>query len=165
MSEATNSRRSAGAPASSPPPRGPSLPARPPAPTSRTPEDDAPASLTDEQLRSLRARLDERREQLLASIETRREQERDSTREVGDEMDEANTEGVSAMTSKLLERDMMELREIDRAIARMEEGTYGACEGTGEPIGYARLSLRPWARFSVAYQEELERAARSRGAS
>jgi DnaK suppressor protein len=55
------------------------------------------------------------------------------------------------------------LREIDRALAKMNEGEYGLCEGTGEPIGYSRLKLRPWARFSVAYQEELERAQRSRG--
>ncbi len=45
----------------------------------------------------------------------------------------------------------------------MTEGAYGACEGTGEPVGYSRLKLRPWARFSVEYQEELERAQRSRG--
>ena len=45
----------------------------------------------------------------------------------------------------------------------MSEGTYGLCEGTGEPIGYSRLKLRPWARYSVEYQEELERAERGRG--
>src|SRR5262249_45452329 len=80
-------------------------------------------------------------------------------REVGDEMDDANTEGASAMASKLLERDVHLLREIDRALAKMAEGTYGLCEGTDEPIGYSRLRLRPWTRYSVEYQEELERAA------
>jgi DnaK suppressor protein len=107
--------------------------------------------------------LEERRVQLIASIDERRGQERDTGREVGDEMDEASTEGVSSMTSKLLERDVQLLNEIDRALARMHEGTYGLCEGTGEPIGYSRLRLRPWARYSVGYQEELERAERGRG--
>ncbi len=78
-------------------------------------------------------------------------------------MDDANTEGATAMASKLLERDVHLLREIDRALAKMSEGTYGLCEGTGEPIGYSRLKLRPWARYSIEYQEELERAERSRG--
>jgi DnaK suppressor protein len=67
------------------------------------------------------------------------------------------------MTGKLLERDVRLLAEIDRALAKIREGAYGLCEGTGEPIGYARLRLQPWARYSVEYQEELEREARTRG--
>jgi DnaK suppressor protein len=126
---------------------------------------EGPAELTEAQVEGLRAKLEERRAQLLESIEARREQERDTGREVGDEMDEANTEGVTAMTSKLLERDVGLLREIERALAKIAEGTYGQCEGTGEPIGYARLELRPWARYSVAYQEEMERDERARGAA
>lgn len=136
-----------------------------PAPPKRaTPiDDDGPAELTSAELEELKQLLDDRRAQLRSGIESRRTQERDTGREVGDEMDEANTEGVSAMASKLLERDVYLLREIDRAIAKFAEGTYGNCEGTGEPIGYARLKHHPWARYGVAYQEEIERAQRARG--
>ena len=52
-------------------------------------------------------------------------------------------------------------REIDRALAKMTEESYGLCEGTGLPIGYARLKLYPWARFSAEHQEEVARAQRS----
>lgn len=121
------------------------------------------AELTRAQLDDLRAKLEQRRATLVASIDERRGQERETGREVGDEMDEATIEGASSMASKLLERDAQLLVEIDRALAKMREGTYGLCEGTGEPIGYARLSLRPWARYSVEYQEELERERRARG--
>jgi DnaK suppressor protein len=163
MSDAMNGRRRAPAP----PPASPSAPARPPlAPPPRRPtepDDDGPDALTAEQISELRGMLESRRAQLIASIDERREQERDTGREVGDEMDEANTEGVSAMTSKLLERDVNLMREIDRALAKIGEATYGLCEGTGEPIGYSRLKLRPWARYGVEYQEEIERAERSRG--
>jgi len=124
---------------------------------------DPAAELTEEQFADLRKRLEERRAELVASIESRQAQERDTGRDVGDEMDEANIEGVTAMTSKLLERDVHMLSEIDRALAKMANGVYGLCEGTEEPIGYARLRLRPWARYSVGYQEELERQERSRG--
>ena len=136
-----------------------------PAPPPRAPldEDDEAVELTDEQAAELRGLLEDRRAQILSTIDARREQERDTGREVGDEMDEANTEGVTAMTSKLLERDVALLREIDRALGKFEAGAYGRCEGTGDPIGYARLKLRPWARFSVEHQEEIERAERSRG--
>lgn len=126
-------------------------------------EEEAPPELTEAQIDELKRLLEAKRAQLFASIDQRRGQEREAGREVGDEMDEANTEGVSALTSKLLERDVGLLREIERALGKIAEGGYGACEGTGEPIGYARLLLCPWARFGVAHQEEIERAARNKG--
>lgn len=161
MSEAMNGRKRAGS-AAVPAARMPLAPPRR-SPGAAEPEEAESPGLTDEQVQELRTMLEERRVQLIASIDERRGQERDTGREVGDEMDEASTEGVSSMTSKLLERDVQLLNEIDRALARMHEGTYGLCEGTGEPIGYSRLRLRPWARYSVGYQEELERAERGRG--
>jgi DnaK suppressor protein len=170
MNDPTNGRkRAVGAPVVPSPlhpsATGPSEGPKPPPPPARRPPDEAdePEELTEAQLRELRGILEQRRAELVASIDGRRGEERDAGREVGDEMDEANTEGASAMASKLLERDVHLLREIDRALGKMSEGVYGACEGTGEPVGYSRLKLRPWARFSVEYQEELERAQRSRG--
>jgi DnaK suppressor protein len=156
MSEETNSRRRA--PLLARPP----VPVTPPRPQIAA-DDDGPSELTEAELAGLRTQLEERRAQLIGSIDARREADRDTGREVGDEMDEANTEGVTAMSSKLLERDFGLLREIERALAKITDGSYGRCEGTGEPIGHARLQLRPWARFSVAYQEEMEREVRSRG--
>lgn len=119
--------------------------------------------LTPEQLDELRRELEARRASLVAMIDERQHAERDVSREVGDEMDEANAEGATSLTSKLLERDVRVLAEIDHALAKMKEGTYGLCEGTGEPIGFRRLKLRPWARYSVAYQEQIEREERTGG--
>jgi DnaK suppressor protein len=120
--------------------------------------------LTAKQIEELRGMLEKRRAELATSIESRRGEDRDAGgRDVGDEMDDANTEGEAAMATQLLERDVGLLREIDRALAKIPAGEYGLCEGTGEPIGYSRLKLRPWARFSIEYQEELERAQKSRG--
>ena len=56
-----------------------------------------------------------------------------------------------------MDRDAKLLREVERALEKIKDGTFGYCEGTGEPIGYARLKLRPWTRYSVTYKEELER--------
>lgn len=119
--------------------------------------------LTAAQIEELRKSLEERRASLLANIERGREQERGNGRDVGDEMDEANIEEEAAVTSKLLERDVQLIAEIDRALGKIRDGSYGICEGTGEPIGHARLRLRPWARYSVEYQEELERRIRTGG--
>ncbi|AUX48939.1 molecular chaperone DnaK [Sorangium cellulosum] len=139
---------------------------KPPVRRSTPDEDDSDLpELTPEQLGELRQALEERRASLVALIDERQHAERDVSREVGDEMDEANAEGATSLTSKLLERDVRVLAEIDRALAKMKEGTYGMCEGTGEPIGYRRLRLRPWARYSVAYQEQIEREERTGGGS
>ena len=48
------------------------------------------------------------------------------------------------------------LREIDAALERIEEGTYGICEATHVPITIARLKAKPWARYCVQYTRKLE---------
>jgi RNA polymerase-binding protein DksA len=56
----------------------------------------------------------------------------------------------------LMDGERKLLTEIDRALLRIEEGTYGICEGTGEPIPKARLEAQPWARYCVEYARMLE---------
>lgn len=130
----------------------------------RVPLRAAPTGLTAGELDELRRDLEQRRAQLVEAVEVRRQEERHvgTSREVGDEMDEAANEGTASMASKLLERDMLMLVEIDHALTKFADGTYGTCEGTDEPISYERLRLRPWVRYSVAYQEQLEHEARRR---
>jgi DnaK suppressor protein len=49
------------------------------------------------------------------------------------------------------------LFEISEALHRIANGTYGICEGTGQPIGKARLKARPWARHCIEHARERER--------
>ena len=56
----------------------------------------------------------------------------------------------------LMDSERKLLREIDDALERIEEGTYGICEGTGKQIPKARLEAQPWARYSVEYAREME---------
>lgn len=48
------------------------------------------------------------------------------------------------------------LYEIDEALKRLEDGTYGVCELTGKPIAWARLEAIPWTRFSVEAERQIE---------
>ena len=57
----------------------------------------------------------------------------------------------------LREREIKRLREIDVALRKIDEGTYGYCEVTEEPIEMKRLEKMPWARLSLEAAEELER--------
>jgi len=81
----------------------------------------------------------------------------------GDEVDLATEDSEISLETRLMDRDTKLLREVERALEKSEEGIYGLCEGTDEPIGYARLKLRPWTRYSVTYKEELEREAKRMG--
>ena len=56
----------------------------------------------------------------------------------------------------LSDRDRARLHEIEAALARMTDGTYGPCEETGEPIPWARLQAEPTTQFTVEALEWLE---------
>jgi RNA polymerase-binding protein DksA len=59
-------------------------------------------------------------------------------------------------TLGLMEKDRNLLREINNALAKIQDGTYGLCEGTGLPISKPRLEAQPWARFSIEHARKLE---------
>jgi DnaK suppressor protein len=57
----------------------------------------------------------------------------------------------------LMDSERRLIVEIDDALSRIEDGTYGICEGTGQPIAKARLEAQPWARYSVEYAKMIEK--------
>jgi len=83
-----------------------------------------------------------------------------STDELIEDGDQAQTYLNQNLSFELRERDLRRLREIDAALAKIEDGTYGICEDTEEPIGKKRLEKMPWTRLSIqaAEQEERERS-------
>jgi DnaK suppressor protein len=60
-------------------------------------------------------------------------------------------------TLGLVEKDRNLLREINNALAKIQNGAFGICEGTGKPIAKARLEAQPWARFSIDYARKIEK--------
>lgn len=59
-------------------------------------------------------------------------------------------------TIGLLANEQERLREIDEALARIEDKTYGICLGTNKPIGLARLRAKPWAKYCIEYARARE---------
>ncbi len=57
----------------------------------------------------------------------------------------------------MAETERRRLREIDAALKRIEDRTYGVCEMSGKPIPKARLSAKPWARYTIESAREVER--------
>jgi DnaK suppressor protein len=59
-------------------------------------------------------------------------------------------------TLGLMEKDRKLLRDLNDGLAKIQNGTFGICEGTGKPISRARLEAQPWARYSIEYARKLE---------
>ena len=74
-----------------------------------------------------------------------------------DMADRASSESDRALELRTRDRQRKLISKIDAAIKRIDEGTYGYCEETGEPIGLARLDARPIATLSLEAQETHER--------
>ena len=77
-----------------------------------------------------------------------------------DPADRATLEEEHALELRTRDRERKLLKKIDAALARIEDGSYGYCEETGEPIGVARLDARPIATLSLEAQERHERRER-----
>ena len=112
------------------------------------------AELEDEQIAELSNLLLEKRRELAARIEELEDQM--ATRDDCSHTDAADA--ASAQESRLRARGMVEqhrqvINEIDAACRRLESGSYGVSETTGEPIDYARLMLVPWARVGTDEKE------------
>ena len=74
-----------------------------------------------------------------------------------DQIDRASLESDKALELRTRDRARKLISKIDEALKRIEDGVYGYCEETGEPIGIERLEVRPVATLSIEAQERHER--------
>ena len=74
-----------------------------------------------------------------------------------DIVDQASSYTEKNVEMKAINRQIKLISKIDQAIKKIENGTYGFCEGTGEPIGIKRLIVRPVATLCIAAQEKHEK--------
>ena len=124
----------------------------------------APASqyMSAEQLAFFRERLLETQKELLEKANVTSEHLREHELEA-DPTDQATIEEEYALELRARDRERKLLKKIDEALRRIEEGSYGYCEETGEPIGIARLIARPTATLSVEAQTRREQKQRLYG--
>lgn len=112
--------------------------------------------LTPEQIKEIREILLRRREELLKSASEQIKDPSNVTFEGGDEIDRADLEGERFLTFRIKGREATLLHKIDYALMKIENGTYGICEGCGSPIPYERLKARPVTTMCIKCKEEEE---------
>ncbi len=117
----------------------------------------APASqyMSPEQLAFFRERLLETQKELLGKADLTSEHLREHELQA-DPTDQATIEEEYALELRARDRERKLLKKIDEALRRIEEGSYGYCEETGEPIGIPRLIARPTATLSIEAQSRRE---------
>ncbi len=125
------------------------------------PEDYRPAEdepfMNDRQTEYFRRKLLAWKNDLLADSKDTIEGLQDGTRNIPDIADRASEETDRALELRTRDRQRKLVAKIDSALRRIDEGEYGYCEDTGEPISLKRLDARPIATLSLEAQERHER--------
>jgi DnaK suppressor protein len=115
------------------------------------------AGLSESQLTRLQSLLEHKRTELtkrLAAVQGRVGGEHEN---LADPVDRASESEEDAEELGVAKPDHEILAEIERAFARMQDGSYGVSEVSGEPLGFDRLEALPWATRSAQEQQARER--------
>ncbi|MCK4713763.1 MAG: RNA polymerase-binding protein DksA [Marinosulfonomonas sp.] len=125
------------------------------------PDDYSPAEdepfMNDRQLEYFRRKLTAWKEDIFSDGKDTIENLQDGTRNIPDVADRASEETDRALELRTRDRQRKLVGKIDQALRRIDEGEFGYCSKTGEPISLKRLDARPIATMSLEAQERHER--------
>lgn len=108
------------------------------------------------QLKYFQNKLMTWRDELLLESQETLDHLRSEIRDVGDDAERASRESENILELRTRDRYRKLLRKIDSALRRIDDGSYGYCEETGDDIGIERLDVRPIATLTVDAQERRE---------
>lgn len=111
--------------------------------------------MNDEQLEFFRNLLATQRQELVDSLKETSEHLQNQEREA-DENDRASLEEERWLELRIREREGKLIQKIEEALRRIEDGSYGFCEETGDEIGLERLLIRPTATLSIEAKQRRE---------
>jgi DnaK suppressor protein len=114
------------------------------------------AGLTEAQVNRLHALLENKRQELLSRAKSTLGRVGGEHESLADPVDRANESQEDAEGLGVADPDHQVLIQIQEALARLQDGTYGLSSETDEPIGFGRLEAVPWATRSAQEQEALE---------
>ena len=117
--------------------------------------------MNDRQRDYFRQKLLDWREDILKEAKETLQHLQDENQNHPDLADRASSETDRAIELRARDRQRKLISKIDAALQRIEDGTYGFCEETGEPITLKRLEARPIATLSIEAQERHERMERT----
>lgn len=120
------------------------------------PSDDEPF-MNDRQKQYFANKLEAWKAEILEESKSTIVALQDQSSKMPDAADRASSETDRSIELRARDRQRKLITKIDAALKRIQEGTYGYCEETGEPISLQRLDARPIATLSIEAQERHER--------
>ena len=121
---------------------------------------DSEKFMNNRQIEYFKSKLTDWKNSILEESKGTIEGMQQDTRNIPDSADRAAEETDRALELRTRDRQRKLILKIDAAIRRIEDGSYGYCEETGEPISLKRLDARPIAKLSLEAQERHERKER-----
>ncbi len=120
------------------------------------PSEDEPF-MNERQIEYFKKKLNDWKEDILRESRDTLGQLQEDSLHLPDQADRASSETDKALELRTRDRQRKLISKIDSALRRIENGEYGYCEDTGEPISLRRLEARPIATLSLEAQERHER--------
>ncbi len=118
---------------------------------------DAEPFMNERQKAFFRKRLDDWKSEIIRESQDTVSTLQNDTRNISDVADRASEETDRALELRTRDRQRKLIAKIDSALRSIDQGEYGYCAHTGEPIGLKRLMARPTATLSLEAQESHER--------
>lgn len=146
--------------AKNPPPKKPSAKKKTKSGTKTTERTYSLEHIDDRTLSKIIAKLEEMREESQNIVNAHMQSDlmpREESLDVGDDLDQASNERDREFNLIMHQRHLRRLRQIEEAYVRMDDGSYGFCEGTDEAINPKRLLIMPLTKYSIEYQEMQEK--------
>ena len=120
--------------------------------------------MTSKDIKRFRKMLEESKKALLMNArKTLMEESNFDTDDLPDEIDLASSEYTQSMIFRLRDREKFLLKKIERALQRMDAGTFGICERCEDEISAKRLEARPVTTLCIRCKEEQEKKEKSYG--
>ena len=102
-------------------------------------------------------KLENKRREIIARVKSISHDLMDNSIRDPDPADQGAKEELLFNNFMFQERENRLLKEVEKALGRIKNGTYGFCESTGDPIGFKRLEAYPTARFCMEAQQQKEK--------
>lgn len=122
-----------------------------------TPKAQPRAGLNESQLAKLHTALERKRSELTARLDSVQDRVGGEHPSLADPVDRASESEEDAEELGVAIPDRLILAQVERALAKLADGSYGLSEVSGEPLGFDRLQALPWATRSAEEQQSRER--------
>ncbi len=119
--------------------------------------------MKEKQLKKFKAQLEEMKEKIITDVEQTLSEMTSQNGNIPDPNDRATVESDRNFELRIRDRERKLMNKIEEALGRIDDGSYGICDGCGEDIAVKRLEARPVAKFCIDCKTKQEQREKAQG--